>query len=180
MGTEKENWQFDLMTRHARLFVPYDRPTDGAAGYPICGAGWQDLLERAMSRIERALGEGDELHIHQVKEKLGGLRIYWRGHLSADASAKIEEAVDLAEARAECTCETCGREGRLHVADHWFNTACPDHAKGAPVDTQPASERLHVVRKIAGRKLKPVRYRRYDRDADIFVDVDPPTINGDE
>jgi hypothetical protein len=44
---------------------------------------------------------------------LGELHFCWRGNLSAEAEAKIADAVARAEARAQVTCEECGEEGRL-------------------------------------------------------------------
>jgi len=42
------------------------------------------------------------------KEKYATLRFYWEGALSPEANAKVEEIIDLAEARSACTCEVCG------------------------------------------------------------------------
>jgi hypothetical protein len=49
----------------------------------------------------------------QIKEKFGTLRFYWDGTLSSEATAQVEEAIALAEARSACTCELCDAEGQL-------------------------------------------------------------------
>ena len=92
-------------------------------GYPECVEGWCDLLDRARGRIEAALAGNDTFTTLQIKEKYGTLRLYWRGCLLKEAEAKVEEAIDLAEARSACTCELCGAEGRLHSRGDWLATA---------------------------------------------------------
>lgn len=45
-----------------------------------CHAGWFDILERLFCEIAAILKDGDvqQWELRQVKEKLGGLRVYWR------------------------------------------------------------------------------------------------------
>ena len=132
------SWQTALLKRHPRLFGA-DEPGH-ARGYPSVGDGWQLLVEKAIERIHAATASvpPHSITIVQIKEKLGGLRIYadWRG-LPDDVAAKVQEAIELAEARAECTCETCGASGRLHNDGGWLLTRCEQHASGEPVDAFP-------------------------------------------
>jgi hypothetical protein len=92
----------------------------------------------------------------------------------------VEDAVDLAEARSACTCEACGEPGRLFKRGGWFMTACEAHGEGAPVTGhRPDMENVHVVwRFVDGKRV--VSARRYLRDTDTFVDVDPSTLDLDE
>jgi hypothetical protein len=58
--------------------------------------------------------DGGSFKATQIKEKYATLRFYWKGALSPEADAQVEEIIDLAEARSACTCEVCGEEGRLY------------------------------------------------------------------
>jgi hypothetical protein len=173
-------WQSELIERYPRLFLPDGGAPESAPGYPSCHEGWFDLLDRACRRIADVLTPHDKFVIDQVKEKMGGLRIYWSGQLDAGARAAVEEAIDLAEARADCTCERCGAEGRLRVSDHWFATACDEHAKGRPVEIRPGIDNLHVVRSIGKDGSRVISCRRYDRETDTFIDIDPSSVEIEE
>ena len=96
--------------------------------------------------------------------------------MSDIAKIRIEEVITLAEARSACTCEICGAEGRLHNWGGSLTTACSVHAKGKPVPVKPGHENLHFVRKFGPGETLIVSCRRYDRDTDFFVDVDPKSI----
>jgi hypothetical protein len=86
--------------------APAPRPA-GARNEPRCH------FETALARIAAAVASvpGAKVTITQIKEKYGALRIYFDDSgLSEDAEARVEEAIDLAEYRAACTCENCGAE----------------------------------------------------------------------
>ncbi|MHC2519003.1 hypothetical protein [Bradyrhizobium diazoefficiens] len=74
------------------------------------------------------------------------MRFYWDGSLSPQASATVEEAIDLAEARSACTCEVCSAEGRLY-GPRWLTTRCEAHAQGRSVEIKPG---LDSARDAAG------------------------------
>ena len=60
-------------------------------------------------------GEGvdpEEYCAFQVKEKLGGLRLYMH-----NSTMEIEEAIHEAEEEAARTCETCGNPGTPNEGD---------------------------------------------------------------
>lgn len=139
--------------------------------YPEVEDGWRDLVERALGRIVAAV-EGcpiNSLAIVQIKQKFGGLRIYWdAGSLPDDVAAQVEEAVELAEARSYVTCEMCGREGRLHDDGGWLTTRCEAHSRGAPAPDRGIVEKYAV---IEGGEWHLVSRRRYDRARDCFVDI---------
>src|SRR4051812_31153935 len=102
MADRDRDWRIELMAAHPRLLG------GSSQGYAECGDGWRDLLERACVRIEAALGPGETFETLQIKEKYGTLRWYYTGRPSEAAKTQVEEAIDLAEARSACTCETCG------------------------------------------------------------------------
>jgi hypothetical protein len=172
-------WRTELVERHRRLF--YAHGYEHASGYPSVGDGWQLIVEKAFKRIEAAVGKflrknpAASVHVSQIKEKLGGLRIYIHTvGLPARAEALVQDAVDLAEARASCTCEICGAAGVLHDHAGWYLTRCERHAEGEPVPAQHGEADLHIQFKFVRGKMRVSRCRRYDRERDAFVDAPLP------
>jgi hypothetical protein len=175
MASSFKDWRDSLLEAHPKLFGAPARAT----AFPECGGGWRDLLEVACTRIETALVGGDSIQVEQIKEKYGTLRFYWTGSgISESTKLQIEEAVALAFARSACTCEVCGRQGRLHSRKGWLSTSCAEHAKGEPVPVRRGLENLYIVRTwgSAGAAAARVSCRRYIRATDTFVDVDPKSL----
>jgi hypothetical protein len=106
------------------------------------------LLERACVRIRAAVqADGGSFQLTQIKEKYATLRAYWHGALSPEADARVEEAVDLAEARSAVSCEICGEPGLLH-GPGWFTTRCAAHAEGRkPIEAQPGDD-IQVIERV--------------------------------
>jgi hypothetical protein len=172
-------WQSDLLNRHRRLF--YAHGHEHASGYPSVEDGWQSIIEKAFRRIDEAVAgarrnnPAASVHVKQIKEKLGGLRIYIDSvGLPAETEAAVQEAIDLAEARASCTCEICGSPGVLHDRAGWYLTRCERHAEGEPVPARPGEDDLHIQFKMVNGKMRVSRCRRYDRKRDAFVDAPLP------
>ena len=176
------DWKVELIEAHTRLFHPPKGHLEGAQGYPDCENGWRDLLERACARIEAALVESGAFRALQIKEKFGALRFYWTGDMSEATKAKVDEAIALAVARSACTCEICGAEGWLHNRGGWLATACADHARGELAPIKPGYEDLHLVRTFGPKhkRFPIVSCRRYIRETDSFVDVDPKSLGIEE
>ncbi|MET4278542.1 MULTISPECIES: hypothetical protein [unclassified Bradyrhizobium] len=169
-------WRARLVESYPDLFHPAGDPLT-AEGWPAVDDGWRDLLERACARIRKAVrADGGSFRATQIKEKFGSLRFYYRiRDLSPRAAARVQEAIDLAEARSATTCEVCGERGFLR-AGGWLATRCDAHAEGRPaVPVDDGFENLHVDRRADGR----VRYRFYDRDADRFVEAGRPRRKGE-
>jgi hypothetical protein len=81
--------------------------------------GWRPILERLHDRL---LAIDPDYRLHQVKEKLGVLRIYAvadaypaRPHVLDQIEAAIAEAVR----ESALTCERCGQPGRLRSDPEW-------------------------------------------------------------
>lgn len=168
-----DDWWPQLIARYPDLFrwMVGDRAV--TSGYPAVNDGWRDIVEKAVERMAAAVrGRSREpLRIIQIKEKLGGLRIYYdSGRLDAETFVAVEEAVDLAEARAGCTCDICGRESQLYNKNGWLATRCEKHSKGNPV---PLSGDGNVIVKYATEddRRRVISRRRYDRAHDRFVDI---------
>lgn len=175
MAPIMKDWRTELVEAYPDLFHPPADEPAAAQGYPECGEGWRDLLLRACARIRAAVqADGGSFKATQVKEKYGTLRFYWEGALSSEADARVEEAIDLAEARSACTCEQCGKPGWLFNRGGWFTTACDDHGKGKPAGRRDF-EQVHVVYRSVNRQPVTSR-RRYDRATDSFVAIPPKPL----
>jgi hypothetical protein len=176
-------WRQELMAQYPKLF---NMELDGrktTLGFPEVGDGWRELVETAVSRIATAMAAAPEgsLHVVQIKEKFGTLRLYRHANkLSRTVEKAINQAVDLAEARSACTCEVCGAEGRLYQSNGWYKTVCAEHADGTIVELEAGWENLHVVRGYVGEKFGIITCRRYVRETDSFVDVDPKSLGIEE
>jgi len=174
MASVVRDWRIELIEAHPHLFHASVGASEATQGYPICGVGWRDLLERLFIRIEAAIAEsGGSLRVLQIEEKFGTLRFYWLGELSDESRTKVEEAIALAEARSACTCEKCGEEGRLYRHGGMWTTRCPVHAKGEPVRIEAGLESFHVIRLIELHDMRVFFCRGYDRAADAFVAAPP-------
>lgn len=171
------NWRDRLVARYPAIF---DASPSYRSGYPEVEDGWRGLIETAVDRLAEILRDrpGTSLIIDQIKEKFGTLRVYSHGSYLSDTEtrARADLVVRLAEARSACTCEICGSEGRLYKSRGWFATACEEHGRGAPVPIRPGFENLSVIRQVRDGKLRIVTCRRYSRDDDAFVDVDPASV----
>jgi hypothetical protein len=133
--------------------------TDGVTFWSACVRIWAAVQ-----------AHGGSFRATQIKEKYGTLRFYWDGDLSPRAAARVEEAIDLAEARSAVTCEICGQPGVLH-GGRWVTTRCAQHAEGRrPVQTE-AGDQIYVFERVVGQR-RNILHRRYDRESDSFVDVD--------
>ena len=175
------NWRAELIEAYPDLFHPSADNPGSAEAYPEHGEGWRDLLERACVRIRAVVrATGGTFRFTQIKEKYATIRIYWSGKLSRDAAGQVEEAIELAEARSACTCEVCGAPGRLNDRGGWLATACLEHAQGVPAPVRPGRENVHIIRRVIEGRVCIVSCRRYDRDADAFVDVDPQSLGIEE
>ncbi|OSI65183.1 hypothetical protein BSZ21_21950 [Bradyrhizobium canariense] len=164
------DWRSALVESYADIFHPPGDPL-AARGWPAVGDGWEDLLKRACRRMRAAVGDdGGPFRLTTIKEKFGSLRIQWEGSLPPAAAARVEEAVDLAEARSATTCDVCGGAGVLRGGG-WMAVRCDDHAEGrTALAVEQGFENLHVERRVVrGRTF--ASYRFYDRAADRFVGV---------
>lgn len=92
------------------------------------GPGWHKLIEELshliQSRINWSIKTSNpipQVKMRQIKEKFGGLRIYYDGGDDA-----IGGMVDMAEAIAEVTCEECGKPGHSRSGG-WIKTLCDEH-----------------------------------------------------
>jgi hypothetical protein len=77
------------------------------------GPGWHDIVSPLIDLCEK---EGIE--IVQIKEKFGSLRFYTEGN-----SFVLDNAICVAEAVSETTCESCGQPGTIK-GPGWLKCVC--------------------------------------------------------
>lgn len=96
--------------------------------YIECDIGWFDLIDKALAQILMTCCETNEsIKIVQIKEKFGGLRIYYDIESEdEDFRKKIDDIVYNAENESYVTCEVCGEEGKPRKGG-WIKTLCNDH-----------------------------------------------------
>lgn len=167
------DWRVDLIKAHPGLFGPRPHTSGVSIGFPDCGDGWREPLERTFAKIETALAGAGTFRVLQIVEKCGTLRLYWRGDLSDEAAAAVDEAIALCEARSACTCSECGAKGRAYHSEGGLLTRCSVHAVGRLVEITPGLENVHLVYRTVNDGTRVVTCSRYDRTADAFVDIPP-------
>jgi hypothetical protein len=86
-------------------------------GFQGIGPGWLPVMERLCIRLQS--GPKSALRLISVKEKLGSLRISFRGGDNA-----IGEAVNAAKIEAMVTCDQCGAAGALRDMDGLLAVRC--------------------------------------------------------
>ena len=124
----KKELQEKLYEKYDWLFKDKDLPmTQTCMCWGLCvGDGWYDLLEETCRRIAAV----DPEHIvvfDQVKEKFGGLRIYY--HLEAGGTGEYDEPIfqiiNEAEDKSYKICEVCGKPGTPNNRG-WITTLCEE------------------------------------------------------
>lgn len=83
-----------------------------------CGPGWAHIIKPAIDYIESHGGK-----IVQVKEKFGGLRIYF-DIPEGESWEHFDRVVQKAADESYKTCETCGKPGVLRSDLWWMKTLC--------------------------------------------------------
>ena len=179
--TEK-TWQQHLIDLHPELFIRMIRGVPVSPGYPATsGDGWRDLVATLVVRVSTAALRYP-IQFTQIREMHGRLAIHWRAEAAVPKHVEraIEEAIALAEARASCSCVTCGAKARLFSSRRGqLILACPNHARGTPVPARPGLENVHIFRRRA-RDSSTLAYVRYDWDNDQLVDVDANLVSIDD
>lgn len=103
--------------------APGAHPVQIPARMHAVGPGWRQLLVRLHEQIQAAF---PDYHLLDLKEKLGGLRIYV--DRPASNANTLRTLIASAEAEAERTCEFCGAPGRVQTRDGrpggWHKAVC--------------------------------------------------------
>ena len=139
-----------IVAEGKKVFGPYEKAIqEGTAripGFVLCddegydlelaqrsvGKGWHEILAKLWAT------KPPLVRVEQVKEKFGGLRIYYGAidgpverwtEDQVTAYLDFEEAVARAESEAYRTCEICGEPGKPREGG-WIKTLCDKHAEG--------------------------------------------------
>ena len=133
--------QNQLFEKYPEFFSNKDLgPRNSCMSFGIeCGNGWYEIISSVCWMIKQH--EDNDLwqtkfkqktdpeyrsnyfpvKFDQVKEKYGGLRMYFSG-----GDEYIEGLVSMAEAISYRTCEICGNKGECNKSG-WLTTLCPTH-----------------------------------------------------
>lgn len=86
-----------------------------------CGQGWNNLTYVTLKRLNLIKENNNlpDLEVTQIKEKFGGLRIYFHG-----AGDDAMQVTLFAEELSYITCEHCGNKGFLLNHHNWYITLC--------------------------------------------------------
>ncbi len=85
-----------------------------------CGDGWEPLLRRLFGQLSAGVV------LTQVKEKWGGLRVYFYGATDAEY-----DLIDAAERASLTICEVCGQPGKPNPTG-WISTLCDSCRRAKP------------------------------------------------
>jgi hypothetical protein len=137
---EEKNWQ-TLYDKYPDLFQNrLKSPRESPMGFGIeCNLGWYEIISNVCWMIkqhednkkwrkeylekndpERLASEPEYFPVKfdQIKEKYGGLRIYFSG-----GDEYVEGLVSMAEAISYTICEVCGNKGEPNKSG-WISTLC--------------------------------------------------------
>ena len=90
------------------------------------GPGWATLIDRFYNHVEaNQKHKYPDIQVVEVKEKFGGLRIYFWG-----ADEFLEGFTWALESWSQTICEKCGKQGRVNASRGWYKTQCKDHWDG--------------------------------------------------
>jgi hypothetical protein len=136
MNSELQN---QLYEKYPQLFVNKNKtPMESPMCFGIeCGEGWYDILSSLCWMINQHEGnieartkynpeyatitEYFPVKFDQIKEKYGGLRVYFSG-----GDEYIEGLVSMAEAMSYKICDICGNKGEPNK-EGWISTRCEAH-----------------------------------------------------
>jgi hypothetical protein len=82
--------------------------------------GWLRIIAIALEKMSAI---DPDLEIRQIKQKFGGLRIYY----NSERRQQLQPAVEEAEVLCGKTCEECGKPGTLFSQDGFVRTLCQEH-----------------------------------------------------
>lgn len=99
--------------------------------YYECERGWDKMIDEYVDMMRRV---DPQVEFLQIKEKFGGLRIYFSAG-NPDNADILNVIVEHAERESERTCEVCGfkdlgygpKRVELRNGD-WIKTLCTEHA----------------------------------------------------
>lgn len=137
----KETFVAELYSKYPSLFSLKENKNEPIGAYSIeCGDGWFDILSSLCFMIAQQerniegnnkyrIKQGQEpveyepLRFTQIKEKFGGLRVYYYG-----GNEYTRGLIGMAESWSYHTCEKCGEKGKPDKKG-WIMTLCDNCKK---------------------------------------------------
>ena len=116
----------DFPFMRSRESITSQHEEEYEAFYMDCGDGWYNVLRGLCQEIQDAYCErGLEVDFlpTQIKEKFGGLRIYYDG-AHKDMHDIVYNIVDKWTDVSYQTCEKCGAQGKVREDRSWLQTLC--------------------------------------------------------
>lgn len=119
-------WEEELFKTYPKLFAQVNLPANQTCMCWGCehDEGWFDLLKETCEKLKDY-----PVEFEQIKEKLGGLRIYYR--ITEDISEEVYKTIDNITTESEDKsfkiCEVCGKEGQLSSCRGWYKVLCSEH-----------------------------------------------------
>lgn len=111
---------------------------------PECNPGWDALLREFFDAVKRLMPNPNHFHLGQIKEKWGGLRIYYSLENVADeVHGEIDRVYDDVSERSYRTCEITGKPGKLVNRKGAVMVRCEELAQQGDVEL-PAPTKIRV------------------------------------
>jgi hypothetical protein len=131
------------------------KPLSRESCLEMVGPGWACLINYFYTEAEKM---GRPIHVHQIKEKFAGLRLYANLGFDEDIERISEELTEkeaksfnsMIHALEEASfkiCEECGEGGKVR-GDGWLQTLCDVHAKGRHVQQSVAEMQAEVMAEL--------------------------------
>lgn len=124
----KDELQNELYNNYWSLFRDVGKsPAESCMAFGIeCGDGWYEILSSLcflIHQYEKNIEAQTKpnyypVKFHQIKEKFGGLRVYFSG-----GDDYLDGLVEMAERWSYRTCEICGEKGKPNQKG-WITTLC--------------------------------------------------------
>jgi hypothetical protein len=124
----REELEKELIAKYPALFRGKDKPaTESLMCFGCeCDDGWFDIINNACKIIQNHMKcrpECPPVEFSQIKEKFGGLRLYYFG-----GDEYVSGVCSMAELMSYSTCEISGMPGTLCRAGTWLRTLSPEMA----------------------------------------------------
>lgn len=118
----KQELENKLYEKYPDIFCQKDLPASETCmcwGFE-CGDGWYNLIDSACALISHQIkyNKCPPVEYTQVKEKFGGLRIYYTG-----GNDFVDGVISTVGYLSQQTCETCGNPGK-QTNEGWIRTLC--------------------------------------------------------
>jgi hypothetical protein len=118
-----------------------------------------------LDRLSAKLAKDTALHVVQVKEKYGRLKVYWEGEENAPPDPRLDDEIEAAIREAadesERTCEVCGQPGTHEERHRWWSVRCKPCDRID--DISAACER--IAKRVKGLDLAAFSASADDQDA---------------